>query len=75
MFGNAVSTTQTIDMDCLVLLHGPLQSTQRPHPSPTPRVQNVVRSYRSSQKPPLLLDSAICILVVVVFTIICRRVV
>ena len=75
MFGDAVSTTQTIDMDS----PSPTPRSSTVHtastPSPTPRVQNVVRSHRSSQKPPLLLDSAICILVVVVFTIICRRVV
>jgi ubiquitin-conjugating enzyme E2 J1 len=30
---------------------------------------------RGSQKPPVLLDTAICILLVLLFAIICRRVV
>ncbi len=59
MFGNAVSTTQTIDMDS----PSPTPRSSTVHtastPSPTPRVQNVVRSYRVVKRPPLLLDSAI----------------
>lgn len=73
---DAVSTTQTINLDSpSSASRTPLVQTTLLTPSPTPRVQNVVRSHQSSQKPPLLLDSAICVLVVVVFTIICRRIV
>lgn len=35
----------------------------------------VVAPLQSTQKPPLLLDSAICILLVLLFAIICRRMV
>ncbi|KJA27417.1 hypothetical protein HYPSUDRAFT_179443 [Hypholoma sublateritium FD-334 SS-4] len=76
MSSDAVSTTQTINLDSpSSASRSPIVQTALSTPSPTPRVQNVVRAHQSSQKPPLLLDSAICVLVVVVFTIICRRIV
>ncbi|KAF8969790.1 ubiquitin-conjugating enzyme/RWD-like protein [Flammula alnicola] len=44
-------------------------------PSSTPTIQAVRGPTRSSQKPPVLLDTAICILLVLLFAIICRRMV
>jgi len=73
--GAAFSGTQSINSDPPNFAsRSPLVQTPLT-PSPTPIVQNMARSHQSSQKPPLLLDSAICVLVVVVFTIICRRIV
>ncbi|CAA7267645.1 unnamed protein product [Cyclocybe aegerita] len=46
-----------------------------PTPTPTPSEGSTVHGPRSSQKPPMLLDTAIAILLVLLFAIICRRVV
>ncbi|KAF9483796.1 UBC-like protein [Pholiota conissans] len=49
------------------------------HPTPTTPSQapiaQVQMSSRRSQKPPMLLDGAICILLVLLFAIVCRRIV
>jgi len=52
-----------------------LPQTARPTRNETPTSSQAQGTRRSSVKPPVLLDAAICILLVLLFAIICRRVV
>lgn len=51
------------------------ESVTRSETSPTNQSPRRSRRSTTSQKPPVLLDTAICILLVLLFAIICRRVV
>ncbi|KAF8201498.1 non-canonical ubiquitin conjugating enzyme 1 [Pholiota molesta] len=75
---SATSSAHTLDTESSTHLFSPNSPLSRPTPttpSPTPITQEVRISSQRSQKPPVLLDGAICILIVLLFAIVCRRMV